>query len=65
MLKNNKQKTQFLLTQQHWSLQQPWVQQRRQQAAQIEKLMGELREIKQVLKVPRMHFKYLEQLQFD
>lgn len=30
-----------------------------------EKLMNELKEIKHVLKVPRLHFKYLEKLEFE
>jgi hypothetical protein len=38
---------------------------RRQQEDTVAKLLEELKEIKQVLKVPRLHFKYLEKLEFD
>ena len=37
----------------------------KQQQGQIAKLLSELKEVKQVLKVPRMHFKYLEQMGYD
>jgi hypothetical protein len=38
---------------------------RRQQEDTVAKLLEELKEIKQVLKVPRLHFKYLEKLEYD
>lgn len=31
----------------------------------VEKLKQELKEVKLIIKVPRMHFKYLERLEFD
>lgn len=34
-------------------------------AHQKEKLLQELREVKQIIKVPRMHFKYLEKMQYN
>ena len=37
----------------------------KQQANQVEKLKEELREVKQIIKVPRLHFKYLEKLEYE
>ena len=31
----------------------------------VDKLKQELKEIKQILKVPRLHFKYLERMQYE
>ena len=37
----------------------------KQLASQVEKLKEELKEVKQIIKVPRMHFKYLEKLEYE
>jgi hypothetical protein len=31
----------------------------------VDKLKAELKEVKQIIKVPRLHFKYLERLEFE
>lgn len=36
-----------------------------QLSSQVDKLLQELKEIKQILRVPRLHFKYLEKLEFE
>ena len=37
----------------------------KQMQVQVDKLKQELKEVKQIIKVPRMHFKYLEKLEFE
>lgn len=36
-----------------------------QLTAQIDKMREELRECKQIIKVPRIHYKYLERLEYE
>ncbi len=38
---------------------------RKQQAETIDKMRTEMREMKQIIRIPRMHFKYLEKMEYD
>ncbi len=37
----------------------------KQMQGQVDKLKQELKEVKSIIKVPRLHFKYLEKLEFE